>query len=139
VGWRIDAIPVSKTRRLKRFPNMSRMENCVLVDGFTGKDILRLTRQEADSMVSNGKAVRIPSHGKKWTGTHKYRMVVPVQPSNSEDSMAELNAGDSRVAAGLFTPTVEQAERLHGWGFHVKQAMCEACGKLVSIPHSVCA
>jgi hypothetical protein len=139
VGWRIDAIPVSKTRRLKRFPNMSRMENCVLVDGFTGKDILRLTRQEADSMVSNGKAVRIPSHGKRWTGTHKYRMVVPVTPSNSEDSMAELNAGDSRVAAGLFTPTVEQAERLHGWGFHVKQAMCEVCEEMVSIPHSVCA
>jgi hypothetical protein len=115
---------------------MSYTENCVLVDAFTGRDIVRLTRLEADSMVAAGKAVRIG--GQRRTGRHRYRQVLPVAPSNSSESMPMLTVSDTRAVAGLCIPTVDQAERLEGWGFHVPKASCDACEGLVRMPHFAC-
>jgi hypothetical protein len=112
-----------------------RMENCVLVDGFTGRHICALTRQEADNMAERGTARCQRARGRK---TNRYHLVVPVAPSNSSESMPMLTVSDMRAVAGLCIPTVDQAERLEGWGFHVPKASCDACEGLVRMPHSVC-
>jgi hypothetical protein len=117
------------------------MENCVLVDPFTGKGIVRLTRQEAESMVSGGTAERTGWRGKK-TGTHRYRLVVPVAPSNSLESSSMLTAGDIRALVAVlfrrYRISIEQAERLVGWGFRIERAFCDACEESVRMPHLEC-
>lgn len=113
-----------------------RMENCVLVDGFTGKQICALTRQEADSMTERGTARCQRARGRK---TNRYTLVAPVKPSNSSESMPMLTVSDTRAVAGLSIPTVEQAERLAGWGFQVPKASCDTCERFVRLPHPACA
>lgn len=113
-----------------------RTENCVLVDAFTGRQICGLTRLEASGMEERGTASCIRLRGRR---TNRYRLVVPVQPSNSTETSPMLTVSDTRAVAGLNTPTVEQAERLDGWGFPLKRAMCDACESVVPMPHPSCA
>lgn len=92
---------------------MSRQDICKLVDSFSGHMILRLTTEEARSMVREGTAKRIDRH--------KYSLIKPVAPSNSGDSPPMLDRFDMEVVASGRAPTECEFERLLGWGFRVRK------------------
>lgn len=89
-----------------------RAENCTLCEPISGKLITHLTRAEADSMVADGTAKR--------RGPHRYYMVAKVMPSGSKESSPMLRERDTSIVARLARPTIEEVERLQGWGFNVR-------------------
>ena len=92
---------------------MSRMDVAKLVDAFTGRLIVRLTTEEARSMVSEGTARRV--------GKHTYSHIKPVPPSDSGETPPMLDRYDMEVVASGRAPTECEFERLQGWGFRVKR------------------
>lgn len=97
---------------------MSRMDCCRLEEPFSGRLIVRLTMQEALSMVDEGTARR--------TGRQTFSHIKPVVPSNSSESAPMLHRYDMNVVAAGVAPTECEFERLQGWGFHVKRPPLEA-------------
>lgn len=90
---------------------MSRMDVCRLEEPFSGRLIVRLTTEEARSMVREGTARR--------TGRHCYSHIKPVPASNSGETPPMLDRYDMSVVAGEVRPTECEFERLQGWGFRV--------------------
>jgi hypothetical protein len=88
------------------------VENCTLREAFTGRLIARLTRSEGESMVREGTARR---------NGHKYTLISHPHPSNSEETAPSLMKYDTMVVASGGAPTIEEFERLVGWGFHVSR------------------
>lgn len=88
---------------------MPKIENCRLVEPFTGRMIVRLTREEAQSMEREGTARR--------TGSHTYVHVRPIPPSDSAETPTSLVNYDMQVVAGLHVASEREIERLAGWGF----------------------
>jgi hypothetical protein len=91
----------------------STIECCKLVDSFTGRMIVPLTREEANSMVGQGAARRRRSH--------TYSFVAPIHPSSSSETAPSLMVHDTMVVASGSAPTIEDFERLFGWGFRVEK------------------
>lgn len=92
---------------------MSRMDCCRLEEPFSGRLIVRLTTEEARSMVCEGTARR--------TGKYSYSQIKPVPPSNSGETPPMLDRYDMNVVAAGQAPTECEFERLAGWGFNVSR------------------
>jgi len=98
-----------------------RLDNCELRAQFTDRLIDRLTRAEAESMVRAGTA--------RKSGARRYTLIEPVPPSNSETDPCSLKPRDMSIVAGLAKPTLEEYERLTGWGFLVPKPKQFTVGK----------
>lgn len=101
-----------------------KIENCEL-RASTGRVIAYLTRDEADSMVREGTARKIRTKN----GKRHWVLVEPVRPSNSGLDAPCLKPRDTHVVVGLSKPTLEQYERLKGWGFSVPKPKQYRAGK----------
>ena len=65
----------------------------------------------------------------KRTGARRYALVQPVPPSSSKIDPCSLKSRDMHVVVGLSKPSLEEYERLKGWGFLVPKPKQCTVGK----------
>jgi hypothetical protein len=65
----------------------------------------------------------------KRTGARRYTLIQPVPPSSSEIDPCSLKSRDMHVVVGLSKLTLEEYERLTGWGLLVPKPKQFTVGK----------
>lgn len=92
-----------KTVGVRRSPNQA-----LRLQDAAGRCIDRLTRDEARSLMQQGKVRRV--------NPYTYRLITPVAPSKSEETPASLTISDILALTGARRMTEARRERLLGWG-----------------------
>jgi hypothetical protein len=88
---------------IRRSPNQA-----LRLQDAAGRFIDRLTKAEAESLMTQGKVRRI--------NLCTYRLMTPVSPSKADESPTTLTHSDVMALIGAKRMTQARRERLIGWG-----------------------